>query len=105
MQTSPKLIGLLQALGLLTYIALLALSVITLSSWVRPIDTPSSPLPIIIFLLTFVTSALICSAIAFAYPIRLSMQGKKETAMQVVLSTILWLLAIGAVFLVFVILR
>lgn len=104
MQKSPKFIGLLQALGLLSYISLFAFTVRTLSTFVHPFfDEQNSVLPIMIPLLTFVTSALICSTIAFAYPVRLFIQDKKDAALRVILWTTLWLLVIGLVFLVFVI--
>ena len=53
----------------------------------------------IFFLLAFVTSALICSTIAFGYPARLFFQDKKEMALRIIFWNIVWLIAAFALFL------
>ena len=92
MQKSPKLIGLLQALGLVLYVTLFANGLRIISAWFPNVDGQKSVLPIIAFLLTFITSALICSSIALAYPVSLYVHDKKKEAIQVVLWNIVFLL-------------
>ncbi len=95
MPKSPKLIGLFQALGLLAYIVLFTLIIrfgtVWLSGW-----EPSDPfISMTLFLIAFVTSALICSSLVFAYPIRLVITERKHEALQTVLWTLAWLIALG----------
>ena len=97
MKYSPKLVGLLQALGLVGYVLLLVTTVHFVSTWF-PKDTDAFPtLGMITFLLTFMTSALICGSIALAYPISLYIKDRKREAAQIVLWNVIFLM-VGLVF-------
>ena len=90
----------MQALGLVAYVSVFAFTVHAVIPWLNARfggHPDNSALPMIIFLLTFVTSALICSTIAFGYPFSRFMQGAREAAIQTVLWMILWLVVIGLV--------
>lgn len=94
MKNSPKIVGLLQALGLMLYVSLFALGSRAIIGWLKlRFDVPDSEsaIPMIAFLLAFVTSALICGTIVFGYPAYLFSQGKKEIAIPIVLWNTLWL--------------
>lgn len=101
MQHSPKILGLLQALGLILYITLFsqgAHMVLPLLKTRFDAPGPESAVPMILFLLTFVTSALICATIAFGYPAYLFLEGKRKTAVLTVCWNILWLIAFFVLF-------
>ena len=101
MKHSPQTIGALQAIGLVLYIILVATVIQTISS-IAPDSSPNPALGISIFLLTFVTSALICGSIALGYPIKLFFtENKRSEAMQVVAWTIGWLIGFGLLFAVY----
>lgn len=95
---SPRTIGALQALGLVAYVGAFAFLAPRVVLWFDArMPEPQTPsLPIMLFLLTFVTSALICATIEFAYPVQLFMQDRRKEALQVVLWSLGWLLALGA---------
>src|SRR3989344_6186759 len=57
-----------------------------------------SAIPMIAFLLAFVTSTLICASIVFAYPLLLFLRGEKEMPIRIVLSNIAWLILAFAFF-------
>lgn len=109
MKNSPKIIGFLQALGLVSYVVLFVLiariGIELLKS--RFDTTPEEPfIPMILFLLAFVTSALICGIITFGYPTYLFLNGRKEVALPAVLWTAIWLVvlfAAGSVLIIFLI--
>ena len=84
-------VGLLQAFGLGTYITAFALTVRQVGNLIDH-DTFEPALGISLFLLAFVTSALICSAIAFGYPLSLFLRGERREALEVVGWTIAWCL-------------
>ncbi len=99
MKNSPKIIGLIQALGLALYVSLFASGSRVVIEWLKVrFDVPGSEsaVPMIAFLLAFVTSALICGAIVFGYSTYLFFQGKKEIAIPIVLWNIVWLIALFA---------
>ncbi|MEY4731616.1 MAG: hypothetical protein RL681_562 [Candidatus Parcubacteria bacterium] len=101
MKHTPQTIGALQAIGLVLYIMLFATGVQTVSSYF-PDKELGPQLGITLFLLLFVTSALICSSIALGYPIKLFfVESKRSEAMHVVGWTIGWLLAFGLLFIVY----
>jgi hypothetical protein len=102
MKDSPKIIGLMQALGLILYVSLFSLSAnIVLPLFKMRFESTGPIIPMILFLSAFVTSALICGSIAFGYPSYLFFQGKKEVAIPIVLWNIAWLIIAFAVFVVF----
>ena len=101
MKNTPQTIGALQAIGLVLYIALIATIMTTIASN-PPIENKNPLLGISLFLLMFVTSALICGTIALGYPIKLFFtDGKRSEAIHVVLWTIGWLVAFALLFLVY----
>ncbi len=98
MNTSPKLIGFLQAFGLAAYVGLFALFTQTILPILRakfPTD-PNPIVPMTLVLLAFVTSGLICATIAFCYPAYLFFHDKKEYALRVVLWSAAGLAVISA---------
>ncbi len=103
MKNSPKIIGLIQALGLMLYVSLFVLGSRAVIGWLKlRFDVPGSEsaIPMIAFLLAFVTSALICGTIVFGYPAYLFFQGKKEIAIPIVLWNTLWLIVVFALFII-----
>lgn len=102
-KNSPRLVGFLQALGLVVYVGAFAFAARTVVPLLKarfPDSDPDPMLPLSLFLLAFVTSALMCGAIALGYPIRLFFQEQKEAALQIVLWTIAWLAICGILLLV-----
>ncbi len=90
--SKPKyLIGLIQASGVALYITLFVSTVMHFGSSFEddvPFVTP------IIFLMTFVTSALICGSLILAYPIWQIVQDRVKDAALIVAWSIAWLLVI-----------
>ena len=100
-KASPKIIGLLQALGLILYVSLFALSSRVVIEWLKlRFDVPGSEsvVPMTAFLLAFVTSSLICASIVFAYPLLLFFRGDKEMPIRIVLWNVVWLILAFALF-------
>lgn len=98
MKRAPALIALVESLGLTAYVAVFALLVRGAQSWLRP-GAIHPVTATILFLLVFVVSALICGSIVLGYPLLLFFEGKKKLAVEIVILTIAWLIAIAAVFL------
>lgn len=96
MKNSPRTIGGIQALALTGYVGLFATGLQTIIPWLESHigNTTNKAIPMILFLLTFMTSALICSSIALLHPIRLYTAGNKAEALSVVLSTVVGLIVI-----------
>jgi len=93
--SSPKYIGFLQALGLAGYIGVFAMSLFRIQNWVHTRNISPHPIMgIMLFLLAFVISALICSSLIFAYPVVLFFDGRRRDALQTVLWSGLWLVTI-----------
>ncbi len=89
LKLTPKTIGFLQALGLGAYIALIALAINFLSQYAPEQD--NKILAPITFLLAFVISALISSALILGYPVILFFDGKKSEAIKIVVWSAIWL--------------
>lgn len=89
-----------QALGVTVYIIIFVLAVQMLPD---RLEANSPLLGMLIALLAFVTSALICGGLALGYPILLAAGGNRTRAVHVVLWTAGWLLIffMGAVILGF----
>lgn len=88
---SLPVIGLFQALGLVTYVTVVATVMSNASHWVGPVDNKFfAP---IAFLSMLVVSALSCALISLAYPIIL-IWDKKQTAnaFKIIGFTIAWLI-------------
>lgn len=95
MKHTPLKIGFLQAVGIVLYVTLFALSVDILQIWF-PNGIKMSPFAnILLFLLTFIVSATICSGLMFGYPIFLFTRGKHAEAIR----TFSWALGWLALFL------
>jgi hypothetical protein len=101
MKYKPSQIGFFQALGLGAYVALFANIVNQLGNITKDLNfSPNPVFSIITFLLTFITSALICGAITFGYPISLFLNGKKSQALKTISWTAGWLVVIFIIFLI-----
>ena len=86
---SLEAVGLLQAAGLVAYIALVAFFINTVVDWFGPkLNNPIVPLSLLVL------SALTCGLISLGYPIVL-IWGKKQTirGVKLVVYTALWLFA------------
>ena len=87
--------GFLQALGVTLYCSLVGLFIYNANSIVGKINNLIGPA---LFLLLFSTSALICAVIVFWKPYKLFTKDKKKEALEVVISTTLWLFVFLLVF-------
>ncbi len=95
-----RAIGLFQAAGLTLYVSIFAVIVELMQEWVRRVNvTPSPIVPMVLFLLAFIVSGLICSVIAFRYPAILFFADKKHEALKAIVFTAAWLLFFFVVFL------
>lgn len=93
---SPKLIGFIQAAGLALYVSLFATLVQQAQSWLLLHNIQPNPiLSIVLFLLVFVISALICGSLIFAYPLLLFSSGRRSEAAKTVLWSLIWLVVIA----------
>lgn len=95
----PSLVALAQAGGILAYIAIFVSLLDSTRDWTPPMFWMGPAM----FLMAFVTSALICSLIVFGYPARLFLEGERARAVRIVLWTAGWLA--GFCVLIFVIAR
>lgn len=96
MKTSPRVIGLIQASGLALYVGLFAALIQQIQNWFPPTGVQLPPgMGIVLFLLAFVISALICGSLILGYPILLFSSGKHREAVKIVLWSLLWLVAIA----------
>ncbi len=95
---SIRAIGLFQAAGLTIYVSIFAVVVELMQEWKANV-TPSPVAAIMLFLLSFLVSALICSVIALRYPVILFFAEKKHEALKVIVWTAVWLLFFFFVFL------
>lgn len=87
----PYFIGFLQAVGIALYIGLFVIA----ATRIGPVlGQDRSLIPPIIFLTTFVASALICGSIMLGFPAWLALQNRFRDAVTVVASGIVWLLVI-----------
>ena len=95
MRYPPKVIGLLQAVGLAAYIGLFASLGYQAQAWVQARTITVHPIAgITLFLLAFVISALISGSIVLAYPALLFFEGRKADAIQIVFWSAVWLVLI-----------
>ena len=99
MKSSPKIVGLFQALGVALYISIFALFANSFQAWVSSYALDPNPVfGIILFLLAFVISALVCSSFALAYPLTLFFGGERGYALKIVSWTAVWLVVFFVVF-------
>lgn len=95
MAYSPRRIGLLQAAGLAGYISVFAASAFRIQAWTHAHNIAPHPIAgIMLFLLAFVISALICASLILAYPLTLFFDGRKSDALKIILWSGIWLIAI-----------
>src|SRR3989344_245372 len=97
MKFSPAFIAFFEAAGVAVYIVLFATMVQYAPVWFEFVHL-APMFGIILFLLTFVTSALICGSLILAYPLILFFEGKKRLAIRTVLLSAFWLIVFLAVF-------
>ena len=95
MRYHPRVISLFQALGIAAYVTLFA-TLITVAEQSAFFETFEPPMPFapILFLLTFIISATICSLLMFGYPFYLFMHEQKREAITTVLWSVGWLILI-----------
>ena len=101
MKLTNRRIGLLQAAGLVIYVSLFAITIQQIQGWfmVREIE-PGPVLGIILFLLTFIISAIICASMALAYPAFLFFGHRQAAAVKIILWTLTWLIIFFVAFLI-----
>ncbi|MEK7630206.1 MAG: hypothetical protein AAB432_02370 [Patescibacteria group bacterium] len=102
MKISQKLIPFLEVAGLTFYVSIFAISVQTAGSILPPIPEPI--IPMIIFLLLFVFSAIICSALMLGYPIYLFFDNRKQEAVKILIQSVIWLAIFFIIFVSLIIL-
>ncbi len=96
---SSKTLGFFQAAGLALYVIVFAASVQWFQQWLIIQNVHTGPmLSIILFLLAFVISAIICGSLIFAYPILLFFDGKKDKAISIVFWSAVWLIVLFVIF-------
>jgi hypothetical protein len=99
MSSSPKTRGLIQAASITLYVSLFATSVQSAQRWLIEHHIQQHPiLSIILFLLVFIISTLICGSIIFTKPILLFFDGKRAEALKIVLWSLLWLIGFFVIF-------
>lgn len=86
-----SIIGFFQALGLVLYCAAVGFLMISGEVWFGPMV---GILGFVLFLLLFVVSALISAGIVLGYPAWLFLQKRISQAIDLVIWTVFWLLAI-----------
>jgi hypothetical protein len=85
---SIKKQGFFQALEVLAYCSLVGFFILNAESIIGGVNRTFGP---IIFLLLFSTSVLVCAAIVLYKPYKVFIEGKKKEALDIVISTALWL--------------
>lgn len=99
MKFPPRTTGLFQATAVATYVVLFAILAQLVPQWLKAHNIYAHPiLGIILFLLVFITSALICASLVFVYPILLFFDSKKIEAVKTVLWSMVWLAAFFLIF-------
>ncbi|MDD5109921.1 MAG: hypothetical protein PHI63_01740 [Patescibacteria group bacterium] len=90
---TPLFIGLLQAAGLTAYVGAFALTAQMFLEHLKNQNVQPQPVfSIILFLLAFVISALICGSIIFLYPVYIFSRGRMLEALKILLWSALWLI-------------
>jgi hypothetical protein len=93
---SPKLVGFIQAAGLTLYISLFAFFVQQGQNWFLAHHVQLNPASgIMLFLLLFIISAIICASIMFAYPLTLFFNGDRGQGIKIALWSLIWLVVIA----------
>ena len=93
MKFLSRTIGLFQAAGITLYVSVFAIAFQLFEQWFQTQGIqPQPPLGIVLFLLAFIISALICASIVFAYPISLFFGNKKDEAVKIILWSLAWLI-------------
>lgn len=94
-KTSASAIGFIQAAGLTLYVIVFALVVSRAQSWFRLQDIQPEPrVSIILFLLAFVISVLVCGSVILGYPTIKFFDGKRAEALKTILWNGIWLVVI-----------
>jgi len=94
---SPVRAGFLQASGQVFYVGVFAIVFQLVQSWgVRNDFQGDQVSGMMIFLLVFIFSALVCGVLAFGYPTTLFLAGKKSSAVKTVVWNIFWLFVLLA---------
>ncbi len=99
MKKHPILIGLLQALGVAGYVAIISVVLYGLENISAE---PPLYLSMVTILLLLVFSAAVTGSLIFAYPAVLAMNKKVKAALQVLGSTLAWLVVFLIIFLLIV---
>lgn len=90
-KTSPWKVGIAQAVAVLCYVLLFALSIQTVHGLVGDNMFPDPFLGMAFFLTTFVFSALVCGGAILGYPLVLLFEKNVRRAIAVVCWSALWL--------------
>ena len=99
MSFSPRMRGMIQAVGVALYVSLFAISVQSVQRWLTEHHIQQHPiLSIILFLLVFIISALVCGALIFIKPLLLFVDGKRAEALKIILWSLLWLIVFFLIF-------
>lgn len=88
---APQFIGFLQAAGITFYVNVFAIAVELLQPWFMTNQGLGPASGIVLFLLAFVFSALVCGAVALVYPIYLVLEEEWKRAVRVIFWTAGWL--------------
>lgn len=94
MKRSPALVALLQVSGVILYVLALVSTINYFSTHAQYSDFDNPLLGMSIFLLTFVTSALICGSLILGYPVQLFLDNEKRRAIEIVLWSAAWLVIV-----------
>ncbi len=100
MKSTARTIGFLQAVGVALYVSFFAVAVRTIGQWSEMHKTQPSPVfGIILFLLAFIISGIICISMLFGYPAYLFFGNNKSNAVKTILWSLAWLVIFFAGFL------
>lgn len=79
MKFSPKISGIIQAAGVTLYVSIFVLLIQNTQQWLAEHHAQQHPiLTIILFLLAFIISALVCGSIIFTKPVLLYLRQQKK---------------------------
>ena len=93
MKSSPVRVGLLQAFGIAIYVILFAFFIHNIEFWLKDVSTHPT-FNMVLILLLFIISAVVCASLMFGYPISLFFNGEKKIALRIVFWGVIWLLVL-----------
>lgn len=102
MKLSPCRLGFIQALGVTVYCSLVGVFFWKGNDIFGKANRYAGP---VVFLLLFISSAMICALMVFYQPYLMFFEGKKKEALKTVVNTAGWLFIAFVIFLVFMFVR